>query len=57
MQNDSQYPSSTQPPIPTASRVGQAAGMLVVWTLVGLLGVLIASGLIALIAVLWRVIL
>lgn len=50
MQHDSQYPASP-------ARAGTMFGALIAWALLGLVGVLIASGLLALIAVLWRVIL
>lgn len=50
MQHDNQYPASRP-------RTGTMFGALVAWALIGLVGVLIASGLIALIVSLWRVIL
>lgn len=50
MQHDNQYPASP-------ARAGTMFGALVAWALIGLVGVLIGSGLIALIVMLWRVIL
>lgn len=56
MQHDSQHPASPEPQYPVA-RASTAFGTLVAWALIGLVGVLIGSGLIALIVMLWRVIL
>ena len=54
MQHDSQYPAS---PEKSVARASSAFGTFAAWILLGLLGILVASGLIALIVVLWRVIL
>lgn len=67
MQHDSKYPprahrdqdeTSPEPtPAPAVQRVAGAIGSLLGWALIGLVGVLIASGLIVGIVALWRVIL
>lgn len=54
MQHDNQYPASPNPPV---ARAGKVLGALAAWALLGLVGVLVASGLLALIVALWRVIL
>lgn len=54
MQHDSKYPSPSAHPV---SRASSAAGVLVAWVLIGLVGVLAASGILAGIVALWRVIL
>lgn len=58
MQHDSQYPASPdrqeQHPVARSSKM---FGTLVAWVLIGLAGTVVASGLIALIVMLWRVIL
>ena len=52
-------PENTPPDPPTdpITRTGQAIGTGIAWALIALVGLLIASGLIAGIAALWRVIL
>lgn len=58
MQHDSQYPASRdQREDQSVFNASKAFGMLVAWALIGLVGVLVASGLLALIVMLWRVIL
>lgn len=57
MQHDSQYPSSRQQERRTVADASKVFGTLVAWALIGLVGVLVGSGLIALIVMLWRVIL
>lgn len=56
MQHDSQYPSSSED-ARSIQRSSTTIGALAAWVLIGLLGILVASGLIALIVMLWRVIL
>lgn len=57
MQHDSQYPSPRYQDRRSVADASKVFGTLVAWALIGLIGVLIASGLIALIVMLWRVIL
>lgn len=56
MQHDSKYPSLRQQksPVTTAS---QTVGVVVAWVLISLVGALVASGILAGIVALWRVIL
>lgn len=55
MQHDQQYPrTTTDKPIVKA---GNTFGFVLAWALIALVGVVIASGLLALIVALWRVIL
>lgn len=56
MQHDSKYPSPRQQQSPVVA-ASQTVGVLVAWVLIGLLGVLVASGILAGIVALWRVIL
>lgn len=57
MQHDSQYPSSHQQEQHPVAKVSGAFGSVVAWILIGLVGVLVASAILALIVMLWRVIL
>lgn len=59
MQHDSKYPPNRPGPEPQhpVAKASGTIGTLLAWALIGLVGVLIASGLLALIVTLWRVIL
>lgn len=60
MQHDSKYPPTNDPapkPDHPVAKASGAFGTLLAWALIGLVGVLVASGLLALIVMLWRVIL
>ena len=61
MQNDHTYDphgrKRAPAPEPTPAAASKTFGAVIAWVLIGLVGVLIASGLLALIVTLWRVIL
>lgn len=60
MQHDQQYPphrTTKDTPDTPVARASKQAGAVIAWLLIGLLGALLASGILAGIVALWRVIL